>query len=160
MNRDGETVLVASDMPEQRACTPSLDSSGEDGLALSEAAQLYDVSLRSLRRLITLGGIPAHKIKGARGQEWRVTAATLDAAGYAPRLIDLTQAEDPNSSEVRRLTQALVAAQARNAELDGRLGYALLTVGRLRGRLRDAGINPDELFGADLEAEEAPHGER
>ncbi len=55
--------------------------------------------------------------------------------------------------DVRRLTDALQAERARSARLDGELGYALLTVGRLRGRLRDAGIDPDELFGADLGAD-------
>ena len=141
-------------MPEQRM-TSSLAhgaSAADPDLTLSEAAQLYDVSLRTLRQLVALGEVQAHKVSGVRGKEWRVSPSILEAAGYGPRVVDLTQAEDPSKSEVRRLTQALAAERARNSELDGRLGYALLTVGRLRGRLRDAGIDPDRLFGADLEA--------
>ena len=148
------TRQEAPDMPKQRT-TGSLNNTrlaGEADLTLSEAAQLYDVSLRTLRQLVALGEVQAHKVSGVRGKEWRVSPSILEAAGYGPRVVDLTRTEDPSQSEVRRLTQALAAERARNSELDGRLGYALLTVGRLRGRLRDAGIDPDGLFGADLEA--------
>jgi hypothetical protein len=55
--------------------------------------------------------------------------------------------------ELAMLREALIVEQARSSRLDGELGYALLTIGRLRGRLREAGINPDGLFGADLRSE-------
>lgn len=53
--------------------------------------------------------------------------------------------------DIRRLSEALAAERLRSARLDGDLGYALLTIGRLRGRLREAGINPDGMFGADVD---------
>lgn len=64
-------------------------------------------------------------------------------------------ASDPLRREVERLRQELATERARSAELDNRLGFALLTVGRLRGRLREAGISTDEGFGADLRIAEA-----
>ncbi len=111
-------------------------------------AALFDVSLIALRRRVTLGEVAAYKVKGVRGREWRVSASALEQAGYAPRTVDHT--EKGAEREVRRLTESLLAERTHSARLDGELGYALLTIGRLRGRLREAGVNPDELFGADL----------
>ncbi len=119
-------------------------------LSLQEAAELYDVSLGALRRRVTLGEIAAYKAHGVRGREWRVSALVLHQAGYALRTGQPTEAEGAYS-DVRRLTEALVAERARSARLDGELGYALLTIGRLRGRLQEAGVNC-ELFGADVVA--------
>ncbi len=51
--------------------------------------------------------------------------------------------------QVQRLTQALEAERARADDLDQRLGYALLTAGRLRGQLRQHGLEPDARFPAD-----------
>lgn len=126
-------------------------ASGETSqdLTLSEAAACYQLSLATLRRLVAADELPAYKVRGPRGREWRVSPSALEQAGYAPRVVDLTDTERP-PSEVRRLTEALIAERARARELDQRLGYALLTVGRLRGRLRQAGIDPDEVFGSDL----------
>lgn len=118
-------------------------------LSLQQAAALYDVTPRALRRRVTLGEVAAHKAQGLRGREWRVSAAALQQAGYVPRTVDLAESEDTQST-VRRLTEALVAERSRSARLDGELGYALLTIGRLRRRLQDAGIDPDQLFGAEL----------
>jgi excisionase family DNA binding protein len=143
------TRKEALKMPEQRSSGPAHDTSASQELTLSEAAQLFNVSLGALRRLVTVGGIDAYKVSGLRGREWRVSSSTLRAAGYQPRVIDLDDAD--GGAEVRRLREALISERARSTDLDRRLGYALLTVGRLRGRLRDAGIDPDELFGADLE---------
>ena len=61
----------------------------------------------------------------------------------------LQELEHEMSVLVRRIRR-VIAERARSTDLDKQLGYALLTVGRLRGRLREAGINPDQLFGADL----------
>ncbi len=106
------------------------------------------MSSATLRRLISAGQLPAFKANGVRGREWRVSPEALVQAGYTRREIDLT--EPHHATEVRQLNEALVAERARSARLDSQLGYALLTVGRLRGRLREAGIDPDEMFGADL----------
>ncbi len=142
------TQEEALEMPEQRSSSPAHDSGASQELTLGEAAQLFNVSLGTLRRLVTVGGIAAHKVSGVRGREWRIWSSTLRDAGYEPRLTD--PADEDDRSEVRRLSEALMAERARNSNLDRQLGYALLTVGRLRGRLRDAGIDPDELFGAAL----------
>ncbi len=128
---------------------PDRDSDATE-MTLTEAATLYTVSGATLRRLVTAGLLPAYKVNGSRGQEWRVAASAIEQAGYAPRAIDLNEAEVPRA-EVRRLTAAALATErARSARLDGQLGYALLTIGRLRGRLQEAGIDPNELFGAEL----------
>ncbi len=150
MQQRSSTQKEALDMPEQRTCGRVHDSSASQELTLAEAAQHFNVSLGTLRRLVAAGGIAAHKVNGVRGREWRVTSSTLRDAGYVRRVTDRTDAD--SGSEVRRLTEALMAERARNADLDGRLGYALLTVGRLRGRLRDVGIDPDQLFGTHLKA--------
>ncbi len=121
---------------------------GAADLSLPDAAVLFDVSLRALRRRVTLGEVAAYKANGIRGREWRVSVAALERAGYALR-DELTEAEGAQV-EVRRLTEALVAERARRARLDSEFGYALLTIGRLRGRLQEAGIDPNELFGAEL----------
>lgn len=142
----------ALEMPGQRSSRPAQDSGASQELTLGEAAQLFDVSLGTLRRFVTVGGIAAHKVSGVRGREWRIWSSSLLEAGYEPRVIDdADDAAVDDRSEVRRLSEALLAERARNSDLDKQLGYALLTVGRLRGRLRDAGIDPDDLFGADLD---------
>ncbi len=123
-------------------------SKGHDVLlTLAEAATAFSVSVATLRRLISADLLPAQRITGNRGSEWRVTTSALERAGYARRTIDLTE----DQSEVRRLSEALRTERARAAHLDSELGYALLTIGRLRGRLREAGIDPDDLFGAELQ---------
>jgi excisionase family DNA binding protein len=120
-------------------------------LTITDAAALYAVSAATLRRLVTVGDLPAWKVKGVRGREWRLSTEALEQAGFTRRTANATE-DEREPSEVRRLAEVLAAERARSARLDSQLGYALLTVGRLRGRLRDAGIDPDELFGADLEA--------
>ncbi len=126
-------------------------------LSLQDAATLYDVTLRALRRRVTLGEVAAYKGRGVRGREWRVAASALTQAGYRLRA---TPGEKDEGAQVgvRRLTEALVAERARSARLDGELGYALLTIGRLRGRLQEAGIDPDELFGSDVRRADADSG--
>ncbi len=142
-NQDG-----GADLPR---CAPVRDR-GDDGhgLTLAEAARTFAVSSATLRRLISAAELGAWQVRGQRGPEWRVSEAALEAAGFRPRNNDQPQPTS-EQAEVRRLTQALTGERARSARLDSELGYALLTIGRLRGRLRDAGIDPDQLFGVDLE---------
>ncbi len=118
-------------------------------LTVADAANLYEVSPATLRRLISAGELGAWQVRGQRGREWRLSGAALEAAGFRRRADD-HHAPSIAELEVRRLTDALAVERSRSAQLDSQLGYALLTVGRLRGRLRDAGIDPDALFGADL----------
>ncbi len=138
--------------PQQGSPTPRpADADSPSSLSIAEAAGLFEVSSATLRRLISAGQLQAWQVGGVRGREWRVSPDALVEAGYSRRGIDLTET-GAVPTEVRRLMEALAAERVRSARLDSELGYALLTVGRLRGRLRDAGIDPDELFGADLDA--------
>ncbi len=131
----------------QPATEPGSGVADDPELTLTEASTTFAVSPATLARLLSSGLLTARKVTGVRGKEWRIPTSALEQAGYARREDELQHVGD-----VRRLTDALQAERARSARLDGELGYALLTVGRLRGRLRDAGVDPDELFGADLEA--------
>jgi hypothetical protein len=113
----------------------------------AEAVAAYDLSEATLRRRLAAGTIAARKVHGVRGREWRIAASELEQAGYSRR--PTTAPSDTDAvlkSEAHRLQEALAYERARAAALDSQLGYALLTVGRLRA----AGIDPDELFGADL----------
>ncbi len=149
---------AASIGPEETTVAPAqgrLDD--RQDLTVADAATLYDVSSATLRRLISAGELGAWQVRGQRSREWRLSGAALEAAGFRRRAED-QRAPSLAELEVRLLTEALTAERARAARLDGELGYALLTVGRLRGRLRDAGIDPDELFGADLVGDDDARG--
>ena len=110
-------------------------------LTLREAAELYDVTVKTLAQQLRCGQLIGHKARGAAGREWRVTREALDEAGYRPR----DEAGAPGSlesEEPARLRQELGAAKrAASAErrraddLDRRLGHALLECGRLRAAL-------------------------
>jgi hypothetical protein len=129
---------------------------GIEELTLTEAAARYDISLPHLRRKISYGEVEARKVRVVGGRpEWRVTPAAMEAAGHhVRRVIDLDAkppAPDPLRREVEKLRQELARERAQSADLNSRLGYALLTAGWLRGRLREAGINPGEVFGGNLD---------
>ena len=119
-------------------------------LTVAEAARLFDVSLKNLRRRISLGEIPGYQQRGVRGPVWMVSVEAMERAGYARRVVDLTAGESAEA-QVVWLRRELEAERARSAELNRRLGYALLTTGRLRGRLLEEGIDPHTIgFGSDL----------
>ncbi len=124
-----------------------------DGQELSpaEAVAAFNLSQATLRRLLAAGSLPARKVNGVRGREWRIPASALEDAGYPRRAASVPELVP--YSELRRLQQIITAERARASHLDSQLGYALLTISRLRGRLQDAGIDPDELFGPDLSAD-------
>ncbi len=113
-------------------------------MSLDEAAASYRVSKRTLLRALSFGELEAHKARGIRGQEWRVTPTALTRAGYVRR--EPTDVDEVGCANCRRLREQLTAERTRNSELDNRLGPALLTAGRLRGQLHAAGIEPDPLF--------------
>lgn len=124
---------------------PSADRHHDRPLSLDEAADAYRVSKRTLLRALSFGELDAHKVRGVRGHEWRVMPSALVRAGYAPR----DQTDDVNElpcGDCRRLREQLAVERARNADLDNRLGHALLTAGRLRGQLLAASIQPDPRF--------------
>ncbi len=142
---DDLTGTTPRRLPEQVTGEP-LD--GQE-LSPAEAVAAFDLSEATLRRLLAAGTLAARKVKGVRGREWRIPASALEAAGYTRRST-VTEVELVPQAEVRRLQEALAAQRARASQLDNQIGYALLTIGRLRGRLHEAGIEPDELFGAEL----------
>ncbi len=134
--------------PQPSAAQPSGKTDGQE-LSPAEAVAAFNLSQATLRRLLAAGSLPARKVNGVRGREWRIPTSALEAAGYTRRPT-ATEAELVPQAEVRRLQEALAAERARASQLDSQLGYALLTIGRLRGRLGEADIEPDEVFGADL----------
>ncbi len=54
-------------------------------MSLDDAAAQYRVSKRTLLRALSFGELDAHKARGIRGQEWRVTPSALTRAGYVLR---------------------------------------------------------------------------
>lgn len=103
----------------------------DDLLTLDEAAAAYDVSPLTLRRA-QYGEIEgAVKIRGRRGPEWRVAAASVEALGYRR-----AEAADLSSADilvvVRRLTETLSEALKENARLNRELGGAVAEAARLR----------------------------
>ncbi len=112
-------------------------------LSLPEAAHRYGLSLRTLSQRVRTGEIPAYKVRGLRGREWRVLSAELEQCGYTAR------AEPPASAasaqlvalqqHIRTLEGQLAAERRRSATLDQHLGGALLECGRLRTQVAAGG---------------------
>ena len=126
-------------------------------LTLREAAELYEVTVKTLSQHLRCGQLAGHKARGAAGREWRVTREALDEAGYRPRA---TTGDDTvtEADELVRLRQELaVARRAASAErrraddLDRRLGHVLLECGHLRAALA-AAAGQDERVEPDLDA--------
>lgn len=128
---------------------PDPDKDKQD-LTLSEAAAAFTVSIATLRRLVAAEMIAAYKVSGVRGREWRIAPSTLEQAGYARTTTDLTASH----REVQRLSEALSAERAKTSKIDSQLGHVSLALARLGGRLREAGINPDDLYGADIDVDQ------
>ncbi len=112
-------------------------------LSLQEAAELYDLALRTLGNRVRVGEIEAYKTRGPWGAEWRVRAQALEAFGYQRRPALATPTPGCISSErfedlERQLAtarRAIAAERNRAEEADRRLGKALLETGRLRAAL-------------------------
>ncbi len=121
-------------------------------LSLAEAAHRYGVSLRTLSQRVRVGQIPAHKVRGLRGLEWRVSLRDLEQFGLIATA-DAPLAHETLDPEIGLLRQhvhtlesKLAAERHRAALLDQRLGHALLECGRLRAALtRQAGTSDDDL---------------
>jgi excisionase family DNA binding protein len=147
---EGDHMLTAA----RHALAEQPSGAQADGQELSpaEAVAAFNLSQATLRRLLAAGSLPARKVNGVRGREWRIPVSALEDAGYTRRAATNDHELVPYP-ELRRLQQIITTERARASHLDSQLGYALLTIGRLRGRLRDAGIDPDELFGADFYAD-------
>ncbi len=137
--KSAQNALQMGQFKSSEPPAPNQDPAQE--LSLAQAADTFTVSQATLRRLISAGRLPARSVSGVRGREWRVTADALEQAGYVRRAPAMRAS--PEAAEIRRLSEALAVERARNSQLDSDLGYAMLTI----GRLREAGIDPDELFG-------------
>ncbi len=127
-------------------------------LSLDDAAAQYCVSKRTLLRALSFGELDAHKARGIRGQEWRVTPSALTQAGYVPRTP--SDKSEVGCADCRRLREQLAVERARNSDLDNLLGHTLLTAGRLRGQLLAAGIEPDPRFPPTPETLSLDHAAR
>lgn len=123
-----------------------------DTLSLTAAVARYRVTKSQLVRMLTSGELLGVKVSGGNASRWRVNAEDVEAAGFLPRkseaptpqVIDLSAAEKADDIHVEQPT-----SHNSVADLDGRLGHALLTAGALRRQLRDAGLTPI-LFGEPL----------
>lgn len=120
---------------------PAMHPHAPVDLTLREAAELYQVTVKTLAHHLRCGQLLGHKTGGATGREWRVTRGALDDAGYRARA-DGAAEGSPAAEEVARLREDLraarraVSAERRRADdLDRRLGHALLECGRLRTAL-------------------------
>ncbi len=106
----------------------------QEYLSIREAAERCGVPVRTMAKRAYLGEIEgAHKVRGPRGEEWRVPVAGLEAFGYQlPAERSVNSSED---AEVAALKRTAAAERNRAEEADRRLGHALLEGGRLRAQL-------------------------
>jgi len=110
-------------------------------LSVTEAAELYDVSRRSLEYRVRAGDLPAYKARGAHGREWRVQRQDLEALGYRLSAIN----DEPPDQTVQLLRQTIERLRRevshyriKLAEADGELGHAAREMARLRADLQQA----------------------
>ena len=113
-------------------------------LSLREAAQYYDLSVRTLGQRIRNGEIEAYKNEGDNRGQWRVSRRALERFGYRLRTATPAQRvhETADRSTVRKLERELASARraessqrSRAEQTDRRLGEALMEIGRLRAAL-------------------------
>ncbi len=135
-----------------------------EGLSLKDAAEIYDLSLRTLSNRVRNGEVQAVKRRGPWGHEWRVTPEALEAFGYKPRSHP-PRIEAASEAQIARLQRDLAAAQravagerSRADEADRMLGAAMREVGRLRAALREVQHAKEPARPVDLsESVPAPH---
>ncbi len=126
--------------PEDSSLNPN--DQHEAGLSLKDAAEAFDLSLRTLSNRVRNGEIPAFKRRGPWGDEWRVTAEALEQFGYKRRLSGHASdgASQPQVARLQRdlaaAHRALAAERNRADEADRMLGAAMREVGRLRAALQ------------------------
>lgn len=116
-----------------------------DDLSLRDAARHYEVSVATLRRQVRSGQVPAYKVRGPWGQEWRVSHQAVGASGYAVRPVE-PDPEDPHVATLRRelgvLRRVVAVERNRADQADRELGQAMLECGRLRSALARAHTEP------------------
>ena len=65
-----------SGMPAQEAIgSVARDEVGVEELSPAEAVAAFELSLATLRRLLSAGELEARKVRGVRGVEWRIPAS-------------------------------------------------------------------------------------
>ncbi len=107
------------------------NSHSEEDLSLAQAAERYQVSIRTLGQRVRLGEIAAHKNRGPWGQEWRIKPKAMEAFGYHPPTADTSaepsQIADPSRlmATVDALTRAVAAERNRADQANKRLAEAL-----------------------------------
>ena len=118
-------------------------------LSLQEAAALYDVSVGTLRNRARWGRLPAYKVRGRWGHEWRVSERALAASGLRRRR-DRPGVDDGVGQVAdleRQLTavrRSLVTERSRGDQANRELGQLMLECGRLRAALARAQSGADE----------------
>src|SRR3954447_13944561 len=109
----------------------------EEDLSVREAAERYGVPVRTMAQRLRLGEIQgAYKIRGPRGQEWRVPAAALEAFGYTGAAGGVAPGV-PEDREIAALKKAVAAERRRAEDAYRRLEHALLECGPVRARLEE-----------------------
>ncbi len=142
------------------------DEGGPGDLSLHEAAQQYDLSIRTLANRVRNGEIEAHKTRGPWGDQWRVTPRALEAFGYQrrePLSAPIEATADPRLADLESelATARRVAAAERNRadEADRELGEAMREIGRLRAalaRLQPSVGSAGHRVVIDLDAQQSP----
>ncbi len=147
--------------PEDSSLNPN--DQHEAGLSLKDAAEAFDLSLRTLSNRVRNGEIPASKRRGPWGDEWRVTTDALEQFGYKRR----SSGESSDSTSEPRVVRlqrdlaaahrALAAERNRANEADRMLGAAMREVGRLRAALQRTqdDTKPTHLIDLMLPADQA-----
>lgn len=119
-----------------------------DLITVSEGARRYQVSKGTLGTLLRCGIVAGRKVRGPRGQEWRLEPASLEAAGYVRRTAPEPGSEaelhpDPGQIE-RDLQRRLTFEQRRRRELQDQLDRALTELEALRARVAD--LHGDQIW--------------
>lgn len=113
----------------------------DEYLSARTAAELYELSAATLVTRLRNGELPGHKVRGARGREWRVSAADLEEFGYRRRVaLDGGTPRDIAKLQARinSLRRTAAYERGRADEADRRLGEAAMEIGRLRAALERA----------------------
>ncbi len=132
------------DQPGSGRSTASIEASSAEGdeqlLSVGEAALRYGLTARKVNQLAYLNQLDgARKVRGRRGQEWRVPAAALEAHGFQ-RQDEPEETTQPDvvklQSSVRLLTDMLVRERQLGSDRQRELEAARLEIGTLRNQLQ------------------------
>lgn len=93
------------------------------GLSIKDAARVLGVSANTVRSRIKSGELPASKVKGPTGEQWRVFTSNLPTD--CQQVTNALQASSQNgsSSEVQRLLDILEKQSVKLEVASGQIGY-------------------------------------